>query len=147
MNLGPELACTPGLSERVGSGESGRGVRAWELTAVSAWPGVSLLWLLTWGGQEPLAHGHWLWRQEEDAGPRGLEPADGREVLRRALCARPRPARRNSYVRLRHLCTNTWIQSTNVPIDVEEERPIRLMVWALRTGGWAGAHVGPWRPC
>lgn len=35
---------------------------------------------------------------------------------------------RNSYVRLRHLCTNTWIQSTNVPIDVDEERPIRLMV-------------------
>ncbi|XP_028925641.1 inositol 1,4,5-trisphosphate receptor type 3 [Ornithorhynchus anatinus] len=35
---------------------------------------------------------------------------------------------RNSYVRLRHLCTNTWIQSTNVPIDIEEERPIRLML-------------------
>lgn len=42
----------------------------------------------------------------------------------------PWPACRNSYVRLRHLCTNTWIQSTNVPIDVEEERPIRLMVRA-----------------
>lgn len=35
---------------------------------------------------------------------------------------------RNSYVRFRHLCTNTWIQGTNVPIDVDEERPIRLMV-------------------
>lgn len=31
-------------------------------------------------------------------------------------------------MRLRHLCTNTWIQSTNVPIDIDEERPIRLMV-------------------
>lgn len=44
---------------------------------------------------------------------------------------------RNSYVRLRHLCTNTWIQSTNAPIDVEEERPIRLMVRALERGGGA----------
>lgn len=31
-------------------------------------------------------------------------------------------------MRLRHLCTNTWIQSTYVPIDIDEERPIRLMV-------------------
>ncbi|XP_032196498.1 inositol 1,4,5-trisphosphate receptor type 3 isoform X2 [Mustela erminea] len=40
---------------------------------------------------------------------------------------------RNSYVRLRHLCTNTWIQSTNVPIDIEEERPIRLMLGTCPT--------------
>ncbi|XP_029911176.1 inositol 1,4,5-trisphosphate-gated calcium channel ITPR3 isoform X2 [Myripristis murdjan] len=40
---------------------------------------------------------------------------------------------RNSYVRLRHLCTNTWIQSTNVPIDIEEERPIRLMLGTCAT--------------
>nr|XP_048307112.1 inositol 1,4,5-trisphosphate receptor type 3 isoform X1 [Myodes glareolus] len=40
---------------------------------------------------------------------------------------------RNSYVRLRHLCTNTWIQSTNAPIDVEEERPIRLMLGTCPT--------------
>ncbi|XP_036388451.1 inositol 1,4,5-trisphosphate receptor type 3 isoform X2 [Megalops cyprinoides] len=40
---------------------------------------------------------------------------------------------RNSYVRLRHLCTNTWIQSTTVPIDIEEERPIRLMLGTCPT--------------
>ncbi|KAL2103757.1 hypothetical protein ACEWY4_000625 [Coilia grayii] len=40
---------------------------------------------------------------------------------------------RNSYVRLRHLCTNTWIQSTNAPIDIEEERPIRLMLGTCPT--------------
>lgn len=120
-----------------GSGESGRGVRAWGFSPLA--PHLGGTGAL---GPRPLAveagggcraagvrAGRWL----EGAATRSLRPALAR-------C-------RNSYVRLRHLCTNTWIQSTNVPIDVEEERPIRLMVRALRAGGRAGVQVGPGRPC
>ncbi|XP_046889429.1 inositol 1,4,5-trisphosphate receptor type 2 [Hypomesus transpacificus] len=50
-------------------------------------------------------------------------------TLQRADCLVPR----NSYVRLRHLCTNTWVTSTNVPIDLEEERPVMLKIGTCPT--------------
>uniref|UniRef100_A0A8C3B1D7 Inositol 1,4,5-trisphosphate receptor n=1 Tax=Cyclopterus lumpus TaxID=8103 RepID=A0A8C3B1D7_CYCLU len=50
-------------------------------------------------------------------------------TLQRADCLVPR----NSYVRLRHLCTNTWVTSTNVPIDAEEERPVMLKIGTCPT--------------
>ncbi|KAM6961110.1 inositol 1,4,5-trisphosphate-gated calcium channel ITPR2 [Aplochiton taeniatus] len=50
-------------------------------------------------------------------------------TLQRADCLVPR----NSYVRLRHLCTNTWVTSTNFPIDVEEERPVMLKIGTCPT--------------
>ncbi|XP_056117184.1 inositol 1,4,5-trisphosphate receptor type 2 isoform X2 [Rhinichthys klamathensis goyatoka] len=45
-------------------------------------------------------------------------------TLQREDCLVPR----NSYVRLRNLSTSTWVTSTYVPIDYEEERPVMLKI-------------------
>ena len=41
-------------------------------------------------------------------------------------------ASRSSFVRLRHLCTKTWVHSMAVLVDKAEEKPVMMKVYSTR---------------
>jgi hypothetical protein len=49
---------------------------------------------------------------------------------------------RNSYVRLRHFLSMTWVTSTQTPIDKDRERPIMMKVVCALDGAIHGVIAG-----
>jgi hypothetical protein len=54
---------------------------------------------------------------------------------------------RNSYVRLRHFLSMTWVTSTQTPIDKDRERPIMMKVVCAWRHAWRHPWAGKTRLC